>query len=384
MKILIIHNQYQIPGGEDAVADSQYHLLKAVPGVQVEKFIINNNLLQAYSFFDKLGLFARDLHMKKTYQELERFIDAFAPDIAHIHNIYPIINPAVYSYLHSKKIKIVQTLHNYRFLCPSGSFFREGHICTECYDKKNFTPCVKYACYKESKAYSFLYAYMIHKGHKKGYFSRIDRFIALNEFMKEKMIDYGFDEDRFEIIPNVFSADHVEASPKKDYFLFIGRLTQEKGIKTVGEAFKGIQDRLVIMGGGGEEAYVQQLAEECSNIDYIGFLSGDKKTKIIQEAQAVIVPSEWYENLPTVIIEAFSLGTPVIVSRLGGAQYMVTDGLNGYHFKSGDIASLRIAIDQIKKSDHIHMSRQGIETYNNYYSVEAVMPKLLSLYRTLL
>ncbi len=384
MKILIIHNQYQTPGGEDAVATSQYELLSQFDDIKVEQFFINSNIIKTFGIYNKIRLFVRDLLMLRTLKGLENKIDKFGPDIAHIHNIYPLINPAIYKLLHNRKVKIVQTLHNYRFLCPNGSFFRDNSICSECLEKRSFNSCVKYSCYKRSKLYSLLYAHMIRQGHQRGYFDYIDKFVALNAFMRDKMVAYGFDKEKFDIIPNGFDFDINTSSEHADYYLYIGRLSENKGITTLCEAFADIKDKLKIMGVGELEGYVKTMSDRCSNIEYIGFMSGEEKNQIIIKAKAIIVPSEWYENLPTVIIEAFSKGIPVIVSRLGGAQYMVDNGRTGFVFDAGSITGLREAVVKIHELKNNVMYEAVVDEYMNMYNTDKVIPKLLKLYYELL
>jgi len=381
MRVLIIHNSYKEFGGEDSVVNNQVKLLTE-KGDEVCSYIVDSKEIDNYSKLDKLRLLKNAYSSPKTMRNITKIIKKFQPDIAHVHNVYPLISPVVYKVLHDNNIPMVQTLHNYRFICPNGLFFINGEICTKCLDKKNYYQCGFNKCYHDSYTQSFWYADIIAKGNK--WFKYIDRFISLNHFVKDMMIQRGFAEAKIAIVPNFsYRMDtEIESKSKEDYFLYLGRLSSEKGIETLLNAIDNTEGvKLYVAGDGVFKGKVMDL-ERKGNVKYLGLVSGEEKNLLIKNARALIVPSEWHENFPTVILESMSVGTPVIASRMGGMQYLVEDGRNGVLFKTGDCKDL---VEKIKylSNDLVasKMSKMALEIYENKYTPEIVYNEMMKVYR---
>ncbi len=388
MNILLIHNKYSIYGGEDKIVEQQYNILKKNNNVKV--YYRDNNEIRNFSFLSKIKLFREAYNSKKTISDLLELIEKFRPDLVHVHNIYPLISPSIYNFFYERNIPVVQTLHNYRFICPNGLMFRDGHICDDCLRLSNFRSCIINKCYRESFIQSLWYSDIISKANKNKCFDKISKFVALNDFVKDKMIEKGYKKDLFEIIPNCIDISYNNCLNKKeDYYIYVGRLSSEKGILTMMKAFSKLSNvNLKIVGDGPLKNELKKFIFEnnCNNIDLLGFKSGNEKLELIANAKALIVPSEWYENFPTVVLEAFSLGTIVIGTSTGGLSYMIKHNYNGYKFNLGDQEGLIEAIKNLNLDERniIKLSNNAYNTYINYYSKDIYYNKHIELYNKIL
>ncbi|URZ03541.1 glycosyltransferase family 4 protein [Clostridium felsineum] len=390
MKILIIHNTYKNYGGEDKAVDDLIKLLKD-KNIEVYVYKKNNIDIDQYDKLNKIKLIKNSFCSNETIKELKLIIQTFKPDIAHIHNIYPLISPSVYKVLHDNKIKIVQTVHNYRFLCPNGLFYRSGEICTKCLEKNNFMSCIRYKCYRNSFLQSLWYSLILKNGYKKGYFNKIDKFIVFNSISKKNMIRKGFEENDIEIIPNYTygqSKDNLRDT-KKNYIIFVGRLSQEKGIETLLEAMKNLKNvELKILGDGilKEEIKNRIRKFKMNNVKLLGFKQGEEKIELIKEAKALIFTSEWYETFGLTIIEAFANRTTVIASNIGGISDIVEDGKNGLLFKIKDSKDLELKIKYVldNKEKLELFSNNAYNTFKSKYSENVFYENIISLYRSLI
>ena len=345
MNILVAHNYYIQRGGEDSVFENEIKALKDA-GHNVIKYSRHNDETKKSGFIKRILFFFEAINSKKTIKDLKDIIKKNKIDIAHFHNTFPLISPSIYRFLRKNHIKIVQTIHNYRFLCPNGLFYTKNKICTLCKDGKYFN-CVKNKCYKDSNIFSFLY-YLIIKLNRKVFKNSINGFIALTEFTKNIFIESGFKKEKIYIKQNGFYDTQIKRMNSKGYFLFLGRLSQEKGIDFLLESFTKLPDfRLKIAGISDNINQLKEKYKYYQNIDFLGFVSGEQKDLLIAEAIALLVPSIWYENYPISIVEAFRSGIPVIGSNIGGIPYIITDNQNGYIFETNNFDDFRQNITNI-------------------------------------
>ena len=385
MKILIVHNEYSIHGGEDEVVEKYFKYIQQY-GINVKLYKVSNRSLNNASIVKKIHLFFKNIRMKRLEHDLSDILNEYAPDIVHIHNVYPLITPRIYYEAKKRNIKIVQTLHNYRFICPNGLLFRNGKICEICSERKNLFHCFINKCYRNSYLQSFWYAYMITKARNKGWFQFIDRFIALNPFIVNKMIENGYEKSKFVIIPNgIERTVRNKNIEKKEYLLYIGRLSNEKGILTLIKAVNKTEYTLLIAGTGPLEQSIYDYIKNNDRVKLLEFVCGEEKEKLISEAKAVIEPSECYDNSPTVVIESFSYGVPVIVSEIGGVQFMVQENSNGYKFKAGNVEDLFEKINLLfQDNNYDHLCNGALATFEEKYEKNIIMNKLIILYNELL
>ena len=366
MKILQVHNAYQQKGGEDTVVQAEYDLLK--DRHEIKQYIVSN---RSISGFPQKIKAAWNIAYKKDH-DLENVINKFNPDIVHIHNFFPLITPAVYDIC--GKAKTIQTLHNYRTICANGLFLRNGQICEDCLGSSPYQAVLN-KCYRNSYIGSFSLARMI-QSHKKS-IHKVDKFISLTEFAKNKFIQAGFPNGKIAVKPNFTEKPSIY--DKINLAVFVGLLSHEKGVDVLIEAWERIRYPLAIIGDGPLlDSFVSP------NVHFAGFKDREEVHKIMGKAKFLVMPSILYEGFPMVIVEAFSNGLPVICSRLGGMAEIVEDGITGLHFEPGNANDLTSKIqwlidhpDECKK-----MGDNAMRLYEEKYTPEINYQLLIDIYNT--
>lgn len=385
MKILLAHNFYQQPGGEDAVFSMESTFLQK-QGHQVFQYIIRNDALDT---MNPLQTSMKALWNQQTYREVCQLIDAEAPDILHVHNTWPLLSPSIYHAANVKHLPVVQTLHNYRLFCPSSThFYREEQICEDCLGKPFALPGIKYACYRGSRPQTFVLAssFALHRWIKT-WQKRVDAYIALTDFARQKYIQGGLPIDRIYIKPNVvYSAPEGQRDQKGEYALFVGRLSKEKGVLNLLDAWRSIPNiPLKIIGDGPLFSAVQRRITEypLENIEILGWQERDAVLKKMKQALFLIFPSEWYEGFPMTIAEAFACGVPVLASNLGAMAEILENGRTGLHFTPGDERDLAEKAKWIWQHPE-EMRRMGVNARKEYeqkYTAEKNYKQLMYIYQ---
>jgi glycosyltransferase involved in cell wall biosynthesis len=384
MKILIIHNQYLEKGGEDEVVNAEIGMLEKF-GHKIIFYKRSNEEITALSFYKKLRFLTKDIiWSKRTYKDLKDIIKKEQPDIAHIHNIFVIITPSVYCALNAGNIPVVQTLHNYRLICPNGVFYRDGRICEQC-TAGNFAPSIIYKCWRDSYFLSYFLARALRTHFKKKTFkNRIDCYITLSEFSKKKFIKAGFSEKKLFIKPNFLELNTEKRNEPQNLALFIGRLVDYKGINTLISAFKKIDMRYVkIIGDGPLYKELKRKTKDIVNIELLGRLPHEKTVEYVRNSSFLVFPSECYEPFGRVIIEAFACGVPVLASRLGAAAQIIEDGRTGLHFRSGDPGDLATKAEWAwtHKKEMEEMGREARREYERKYTEDKNYEILMDIYK---
>ena len=388
MKILIIHNHYLEKGGEGRVVDSEIELLRN-HGHQVVVYTRSNTEFKQLPVRDKVRFFLHDIvWSEKTYNEIRNLVDNEKPDIAHIHNIFFMITPSVYYALSDRGISIVQTLHNYRFFCLKGIFYRKGKICEECQGGYVF-PSVLHKCFRNSHILSYFFSKVLRTHFKKSTFKRmIDCYIALSNFSKNKLIRSGLPENKIYIKPNFVDIEIDEEEEAQDYSLFVGRLVDYKGVRTLIKAYKQLHDcKLKIIGDGPLNAYVKKITQKNHNIELLGQLTYKETINYIKKAKFVVFPSECYENMSRVIIESFACAIPILASdRAGTIRELIQDKLTGIFFKAQNSNDLIAKIEYLMKNRELvnQMGKNARQVYQDNYRPERNYHILMDIYeRTL-
>jgi len=332
IRVLMVHNAYQQTGGEDSVVANEISLLKK-HGHDVEVYFRHNDEIVNQS---KLSLLTQTMWSKKTYTESLDLLKKIKPDIIHVHNTFPLVSPSLYWAAQKLNVPLVQTLHNFRLLCPQAMFLREGRICEKCIGKSSWRSIV-HKCYRSSVTQSAALSGMLIFHHKIGtYKNKISRYIALNKFCRDKFIQGGLPAEKILVKPNFvteFGINHFERSG----FLFVGRLSYEKGVKILAKAFNNnLHGNLRIAGTGPEHNAIADI----NGIELLGGLQAPSVRLEMQKSVALILPSIWYENMPMTLVEAYANGLPVIASRIGALADLVEDGKTGLLFNAGDAADL--------------------------------------------
>jgi glycosyltransferase involved in cell wall biosynthesis len=386
LRILFIHTQYLQRGGEDRAVENEVQLLKS-KGHDVEVLLFSNE--EKGGFFQKLQAGLQTVYNRKAYRITDEKVKEFKPDIAHVHNLFYQASPSVLFALNKLNIPVVATLHNYRLICSNALLLRNSKPCELCVRQKFPIHGIKYRCYKSSAAASLAttsYA-SIHKL-LNTWNSKVDTFIVLTDFANKiiKASSLNLEENKIEVKPN-FSTDYYSDKIRREnYFLFAGRLSEEKGIRLLIQAFQQMPEQdLVIAGEGPLMNEVIQLCNGYANITYIGNLHHHKLIEQMQKAKALIFPSVWYEGLPFTIIEAFATGTPVLASKLGSMADLVKHEYNGMHFTSGRvdsiIQSVRDFCNSIHKNEFYLNARK---TYLEQYTPDAGYHAIMNCYNKVL
>ncbi len=342
MKILLVHNNYQSPGGEQTAVDAQIALLRQ-QGHTLLLYLKHNEVIDQYGAAQRVGLLADTVYARTVYEELVALVEQERPDIAHVHNVFPLISPAAYRALHECGVPIVQTVHNFRFLCPNSLFYTQGHLCERC-KFGNTLHAVRYRCHRNSLLSSGLYALTIGLHRRQGTFGLIDRFLALSDFAADKLVESGLiPRHKISVVSNFIQEPLPPCGPfdaREPFLLFMGRLSAEKGVAVLLEAMAHLPGvELKLLGDGPERAALEARADElglASRVSFLGHISGEAKWDFLRRASASVVPSVWYENFPFSVLESLSVGTPVIASRLGSLPHIVREGETGLLFEPGN------------------------------------------------
>jgi glycosyltransferase involved in cell wall biosynthesis len=381
MKVLLLHNSYQQPGGEDRVFALEADMLRA-HGHEVVVYRAHNDEVK-----DKnpLSLFADTIWNRKAYRDVHNLIRLERPEILHAHNTFPLISPAVFHAAEQERVPVVQTLHNFRLLCPSATFFRAGRVCEDCVKTVVPWPGVLHACYRDSVPATAATAAMltVHRA-LKTWERKISVYISLTDFARSKFIQGGLLAEKLVVKPNFVHPDPGLATGDGGYALFLGRLTPEKGIGTLLEAWSrlGKTFPLEIAGDGPLAPRVAKAVEHGSSIRWLGWLPRDQVLERMRHASVLIVPSIWYEAFPMVIVEAFAMGIPVIVSKLGSMSSIVDHGRTGLHFAAGDALDLAAQFKNFR--DHseqsAYMREQARREFETKYTREHNYGQLIQIY----
>ncbi|MBL7197503.1 MAG: glycosyltransferase family 4 protein [Candidatus Omnitrophica bacterium] len=386
MKILIIHNRYLEEGGEDRAVNAEVTLLRKF-GHTVFFYERSNKEIEDFSLSKKISLVTKNIAWSKdSYREVKKLIKKEKPDIVHIHNIFILISPSIYDAFKEENIPIVQTLHNYRFVCSKGILYRNGRICEECIEG-NFTPSLVHKCWRNSYFLSYFLARILKVHFKnKTFKKKIDCYIALSKFSKDKFVEAGFPEEKIFIKPNFLELDVEGKSDIYNFALFVGRLVDYKGMDTLITAFRKLDKYyLKIIGDGPLYKELKKETVSMNNIELLGKLSYKKTIEYIRKCRFVIFPSECYENLPFVIIESFACGTPVIASRLGAMEEIIEDGCTGLFFKPGDSENLATKVKwaRVHKEEMQVMGEEARREYYKKYKAEKNYETLIGIYNLL-
>jgi len=385
MKIVVVHNTYQQRGGEDEVVAAESAILER-NGHRVVRYSRNNDEISSLSRSQQLLLVRDFIHSEKSKRELFALLQTEKPDVVHIHNTFIMISPSVYEACRDAGIPVVQTLHNYRLICPGWSLSRDGHVCEECIDD-GLWQSVRHGCYRDSRLMTAAVALMLQVHRTKGTWKRsVHSYVALTNFAREKFIQGGLPPSAIHVKPNFLESDPGERIASGRAFLFVGRLSAEKGVHTLLDAWQQLSHSipLVIVGDGPLRRPLETAVrvKGLSNITFTGWLSKPDVYATIKNAAALIIPSVCYEGFPMTLVEAFACGTPVIGSSLGGIQEIVTNGRNGLHFAAGDANDLADKVEWAWARPAVletmgHASRQDFE---QLYSAETNYKRLLQIY----
>lgn len=384
MKILIVHNRYQQPGGEDSVVQTECELLKRF-GEEVYLYERGNHEVNGYSIWRKMGFLSEMNWSRQSYREIKKILREFQPDVVHFHNIFFVMTPSAYYACREEKVPVIQSLHNFRLLCSNGLFLRNNHVCEECLEHSLWCGVV-HRCYKKSRLITALVIGMIEKHWKKGtWVNMVDCYVMATEFARQKYISAGIPSEKIFVKPHFVYPDMGRRHQDKGYVLYVGRLSPEKGVDFLLRAWETIDDiPLKIMGSGPSYDFLQSFASvhNLKQVEFLGYLTQEQYTEYMKGAKFIIVPSICYENFPRVIAEAYAFGIPVLASRLGTMAELIEDKVTGVLFEAGNIADLREKVKWMASQDGLleEMGRQARKLYEEKYIAEKNYVALKKIY----
>jgi glycosyltransferase involved in cell wall biosynthesis len=383
MNILMLHNSYQFRGGEDESFESEVRMLSDA-GHFVDIIHLNNDTVEEIGRFQ---VALQSIWSKPSYDLVDRKLRERPFDVLHVQNFFPRISPSVYSAAKKHGVPVVQTLRNYRLLCPSTVLYRDGHICEDCLHKTFKYPGVIHGCYRDSILSSAAVAAMTAFHAMKGTWrNTVDLYICLTEFSRQKFIEGGLAPEKIIVKSNFVYPDPGPGEGKGGYLLFAGRLAPHKGVETLIAAWSRLNTpcALKIVGDGPLAEQVQEFAARNSSVEWIGQKNSTEVMELMGSARALVFPSEWYEPFGRVAIESFAKGTPVITSRLAGMAEIVSDHRTGLLFHPGDPDDLARKLEwAIHNPDALRAMRPAARrAYEEKYTVDENCGELLRAYQT--
>lgn len=388
-RVLLVHNNYQLAGGESQAVREQ-HALFEKNGHPIYFYARDNDEVNAFNGLQKVIFFLSSFFSWRTYREVRAIAREFKPDVAHVHNVFPLITPSVYWALKHESVPIVQTIHNFRFMCPNGLFFRDHKPCELCKTGRTWN-AVRYRCYRDSRALSALYAGIVTFHRLIRTWQQIDCIIALNPYSRSKLIEGRItDPDKVKVLGN-FSPNRSRRigsfEQRAPYVVFVGRLSPEKGADVLIDAAAKVPDLGVkILGNGPLEEALKARAAHLPNVEFLGWVEGERKSEILRNARALVFPSLCYENFSLAIIDALSVGTPIIASRLGGVPYILEDGVDSLLFTPGDADALAEHLQEVLQHPDrlLRMGKHGLEATLPKYSEAAHYDGLMKIHAEVL
>jgi glycosyltransferase involved in cell wall biosynthesis len=385
MKIAVIHNTYQRPGGEDVVVAAECSLLQE-RGHEVVSYRRSNHELEQMSK-PRQFLLVRDIvYSEDSKRDIRDLLQKVEPDLVHVHNTFMMISPSIYEACREMGVPVVQTLHNFRLLCPAWTLARNGEVCEECVDRGLWRG-VLHGCYRDSHLMTAAVALMlqVHR-YRETWNEQVDGYVALSDFARRKFIEGGLPAGRIHVKPNFVFPDPGERGKPGDFALFVGRLSSEKGISTLLAAWEMLRNKvpLMVVGEGPlrESLEAEAAARNLRDVTFRGWLPAEEARVAMKNAAFTIVPSVCYEGFPMSIAESFACGTPVLCSCLGSMQEIVDNHRTGLHFAAGDAEDLAARVEWAwaHPSRLATMGKEARRQYETSYTAERNYTRLMQIY----
>ncbi len=379
MRILVVHNRYRQKGGEDTTFEQEVGLLNRS---HVVNTLIFQNLAGSKGFMQ----FLISVWNIRSSNKIRKAVQQYQPEIIHVHNWHYAIGPIIIRTAHKSGLPVVLTVQNFRLLCPSASLLFKNDLFLDSLHKKFPWKAIRNKIYNNSFLQTFWLSCNIWIHKKTGTWKMVDRYILQTELAKSIFISssFGIGESKFVVKPNFISDPGMVLSGRNSFFLYIGRLSNEKGIDTLLKAFKNKNHVIYIGGDGPLKDEVLLAARDYPNIRYKGLLDKEMVLEMMSGCSALVFPSIWYEGMPLTIIEAFATGAPVIASNIGAMSSMIIDGYNGIHFTAGDADGLSDKLDfwtDLGTDEKKTFSKNARTSFESLYTPERNEEQLLSIYK---
>ncbi len=380
MTILVVHNRYRFRGGEDRVFEAECALLEA-RGHRVIRYVEDNARIDRMS---RLRLAGTVLWNGRAYRELRALIARERPSLVHFHNTFPLLSVAAFRAARDARVPAIETLHNYRLACPNGLLWRAGRPCRDCVGRWFPWPGVRHACYRGSRAATFLAALSVVARKAAGaWHDGVEAYIVLSRFARSVLLEAGLPERKVVVKPNFVDPDPGPGNGDGGYAVYLGRLSEEKGVAVLLEAWCSLRRprRLVVAGDGPLAGEVRRLSGRCG-IEAKGLVSRDVAFVLLREAAVLVAPSLCYEGCPMAVLEAFATGTPVLASDLGGLRELVSPGETGWLVNPGDAGALASALDAaLADTARLRsMRRLARRVFEERYTAQANYRQLMEIY----
>lgn len=381
MRVLLVHNYYREPGGEDYAFRAEVEGLRRA-GHEVETLERSS----AEETDSPAGIVTTALNTpwsRMSERLLEAHLKRFTPDIAHFHNTFPLVSPGAYYACRRAGVPVVQTLHNYRLLCARADLFRKGRTCEECVGRQLPTPAIIHRCYRSSILGSAAVAGMLALHHGLGTWTRaVDRYVVLTRFARAKFERGGLPADRLRVKANFLIDPPARREGDGEYALFVGRLSEEKGVRSLMRTWDAIGLPLHIVGGGPLEHEVRSWASTRPHVRVTGRVPSAEVHKAYSRARLLVFPSLWYEGFPITILESLAAGVPVLASHVGALSEIVDEARGGITFDPCGTSDL---VDSVRRlwTDldwNRRLSSLASTTFERFYDEESGVRALLALY----
>jgi len=390
MRILLVHNFYgsSAPSGENRVVLEERDLLRSA-GCEVLEHFTHSDTVRDRGLFPMLGAALLTPWNSAARNRLRRRILEVAPDVMHVHNVFPLLSPSIFGAARGTRTAVVNTLHNYRTVCPAAVPLRDGAVCTTCIDNQSVAPALRYGCYRNSRLATVPLAASVALHRRINTYARhVDAFIALTEFQKSVLARGGLPARRIHVKPNCYpkAAQQVPWAEREDKAVFLGRISAEKGLDTLVRAWTqwgSGAPRLEIIGDGPDLDRLRGSVRSSGRIAFLGGRPIEEAHRLLSTARLLVVPSTWFEGFPLVLCEAFAFGVPVLASRLGTFEELVEAAGAGRLFAPGDSEDLRqVASDLWQKPSALErMSQAAAQEFENRYSAAKSVDLLKSIYQ---
>ena len=381
MRILSIHNGYQIRGGEDESCAAEQSLLER-KGHQVDLYEDHNDRIKELS---APHLALKTIWSQEAYQAVKQILNKNPYQILHAQNTFPLISPSIYFAAKDAGVPVVQTLRNYRLLCPNALFFREGKICEDCLGKSVPYPGVVHQCYRDNLAASAGVAAML-VTHRliQTWKQKVDLYIALTQFARQKFIEGGIPAEKIVVKPNFVSFDPGIGEGNGNYALFVGRLSVEKGLDILLKAWEKLETKLPlkIVGDGPWSKQVIEVTKRCPSIEWLGRRPMAEVYDLMGQAKFLVFPSKWYETFGRVAVESFAKGTPVVAADVGAIAEIIESGRTGLRYNPGSASDLVKQVEWLL-SHPTELARMRIEARYEFeakYTAEKNYHQLIAVY----
>jgi glycosyltransferase involved in cell wall biosynthesis len=380
--ILFLHNKYLQLGGEDSVVSNEINLLKK-EGYTVFYKVYDNQAFNTGNVFRRIQAAFSFFFNVPAFFSIYFFVKKHKVQIVHVHNFFYVASPSVFWAGKLAGAKTIMTMHNYRLFCLNALFFRNGVTCMDCVEKKNFKPGIIQACFKSSSFFSRMLAISTSLHRKMGtWTNKVDRFIVLNPFMKELLLGISVNQSKIFVKPN-FIGDSLYNNyhTREDFYLYAGRLQEEKGIRHVVEAFNISGRRLIIAGEGDMVPFIKENAKE--NIEYIGQQSQKQLAVLFLQCRGFVFASFLTEGMPMTIIEAHAAGAIPIVGNSVSTQRMIIDGEDGFIYTCGDSESLNRQLTRLEELEIDvlnNMSLKARKKFETYYQEKGHLAAIEKIY----